>query len=181
MEDKLKNKLKTLLPYIIINAIIFLLLPLLMGNKTGVATYLIQVVVFPLTAVGCSIHYKRFKKETDVYICFVAPLFYAVTALIYGMWSVSWYTVLIYIAAYFLSGYLGLLLCDMMKTDRKKGSDRSASKRFSQRPSRVNVKEDAKDKQNFAAEDPSEDMSLDVSTTDDDIEEIFNRIHNKNG
>lgn len=179
MEDKFEHKLKELVPYIIITGIIFLLLPLFMGNKEGVATYLIQLGAFPLTAIGCSVHYRLFKKKKDIYVCFLAPLFYALTALLYGMWKASWYTVLIYIAAYFLCGYLGLMLTDMFRQDTKNTSTRSAFKRFSKRPRRVNVEEDEQVTTDFVAEDPAQDDRLNTSTTDDDIEAILENIHNR--
>lgn len=181
MEDKFEQKLKELVPYIIITAIIFLLLPLFMGSKESVATYIIQLGAFPLTAIGCSVHYKLVKKKTDIYVCFLAPIFYALTAVLYGMWSASWYTVLIYIAAYFLCGYLGLLLTDLLKLDNKNSSVRSAFKRFSTRPSRVNVDENTEVRDDFVAEDPTDDDSLDTSTTNDDIEAILDNIHNRKG
>lgn len=47
------------------------------------------------------------------------------------------------------------------------------------RPRRVNVEEKQAPAEDFQAEDPTEDVQLDTSTTDDDIESILNNIHNR--
>lgn len=186
MNDRLERKLKELLPYIIIIGIIFLLLPLFMG-KEGAVTYIIQVGAFPLTAIGCCAHYKLKKKKNDIFLCGVAPVFYALTALLYGMWRDSWFTVLIYLIAYFICGYLGLMIPDLLKI----GKDGSKAKQTniprpiirkpSLRPERVNLDEEEKPGEGFKAENPEKDMSLDASTTDDDIEAILNSIHSRKG
>ena len=175
MNDKLEKTLKELLPYIIIIGIIFLLLPLFMGKTASALTYIIQIGVFPLTAFGCGLIYKIQKKRNNLILCLLAPIFYALSALLYGMWRTSWYTVLIYIVAYFLCGYLGLLLGDVLPFNKKDGSPR----RRSMRPRRVNVEEKQAPAEDFQAEDPTEDVQLDTSTTDDDIESILNNIHNR--
>ena len=175
MNDKLEKTLKELLPYIIITGIIFLLLPLFMGNTASAATYIIQIGVFPLTAFGCGVVYKMKKKKNSIYLCLLAPIFYALSALLYRMWMTSWLTVLIYIAAYFLCGYLGLLLGDVLPFGKKEKSPR----RRSMRPRRVNIEEEERPAENFQAEDPAEDDNLNTSTTEDDIEAILNNIHNR--
>lgn len=175
MNDKLEKTLKELLPYIIIIGIIYLLLPLFMGKTASVATYIIQIGIFPLTAFGCGIFYKMRKKQNSLYLCLIAPIFYALSALLYRMWMTSWYTVLIYIAAYFLCGYLGLLLGDILPVGKKDSSPR----RRSLRPRRVNVDDTELPAEDFRPQDPTEDVNLDTSTTEDDIEAILNDIHNR--
>ena len=96
MNDKLEKTLKELIPYIIVTGILFLLLPIFMGKSAGFMTYLIELVAFPLTALGCGIVYKIKKKRNNLFLCLIAPIFYALSALLYGMWRASWYTVLIY-------------------------------------------------------------------------------------
>ncbi len=182
MNDKLEIKLKELLPYIIITAILYLLLPLFMGTREGVATYLIQIGAFPLTALGCGFHYAYTKNKHELYVCGVAPVFYALTALLYGMWRDSWYTVLIYIAAYFICGYLGLMLADIFKAQKgqkKSPEAKTMPKRKPLSPKTVDVKKQEAPAEDFKAEDPAEDISLDTSTTDDDIEAILAAIHNR--
>ena len=179
MNDKLEKTLKELLPYIIITGVVFLLLPLFMGRGENAATYIIQIGAFPLTALGCGLVYKRQKKRSNLILCAVAPLFYAISALLYGMWRTSWITVLIYLVAYFLCGWLGQTLADIIKPSQGKGTVRSFVKKSSQRPKRVNVEEDVKPDESFVAEDPEENVTLDTSTTSDDIEAILNEIHNR--
>lgn len=178
MNENLKNTLKELIPYIIVTGILFLLLPLFMGKSAGFATYFIQLGVFPLTAIGCGVFYKLKNKKNSLYLCLIAPIFYALSALLYGMWRDSWYTVLIYVAAYLLCGYLGLILGDVLPIGKKAESIRSLIQKPSQRPRRVNV-EDEPAADSFVAEDPEEDTALDASTTNDDIEEILTGIHNR--
>ena len=181
MEDKIETKLKELLPYLIIEGALFLLLPLLMGTQTNAVTYVIQLGAFPLISLGCGFHYAFRKHKKDIALCFIAPLFYAVSALLYGMWRASWVTVLIYIAAYFICGYLGMALCDIIKP-RTDSDTVKAPERKTTRPARVDVKKhDEPRPADFKAEDPDSDDSLDTSTTDDDIEAILNAIHNRKG
>lgn len=175
MNDKLKNTLKELLPYIIIIGILYLLLPLFMGRTASAATYIIQIGIFPLTAFCCGVAYKITKRQNNLFLCLIAPILYAISALIYRMWLTSWYTVLIYIAAYFLCGYLGLLVGDVLPIGKKSSSPR----RRSMRPRRVNVDETEPLAEDFQAEDPNEDADLDTATTNDDIEAILNNIHNR--
>ena len=182
MDDKFEKKLKEFLPYIIIIGIVFLLFPLFMGKKEGVGTYIIQVGVFPLTTLGCGVFYKLKKKKTDLILCAVAPVFYALTALLYGMWR-QWYTVIVYLAAYFICGYLGQMLADVIPVGKKEGkkadSIHKAFKKPSLRAKRVNVDDPAAAADDFRAEDPAYDDSLNASTTEDDIEAILNSIHSR--
>ena len=180
MDDKLEKQLKELLPYIIICGVIFLLLPLFMGTRESAATYIIQIGAFPLTALGCGAVYKYKKKRNNIFLCLIAPIFYALSALLYGMWRASWYTVLIYLAGYFICTYLGLLLGELIPLKKKTVSVRSLVKKPSHRPHRVNIEEEAKPDESFRTEDPDSDLSLDASTTDDDIEAILNNIHSRN-
>ena len=181
MNDKIEAKLKELVPYTIIIGLLFLLLPLFMGNKEGAATYIIQLGAFPLTAAGCSFFYALTKKQHSLPLCFIAPAFYALTALLYGMWRESWYTVLIYIVAYFLCGYLGQALSDLfVKGKKQSGAEKPSHPRKTfQRPKKVDVKKHEEPVQEIKAEDPSADDSLDSSTTDDDIEAILEAIHSR--
>ncbi len=184
MEDNLEKKLRELLPYIIIEAIIFLLMPLFMGHTAGAATYIIEVGVFPLTAVGCSVFYKLKQKKSELYVCAIAPLFYAIAALLYGMWRDSWLTVLIYMISYFICGYLGLLLSDVfLKSKADSGSSaKPAVKHPARNPERVNPEEhEAQLAGDFRAENPEEDQTLDTSTTENDVEALLKAIHSRKG
>ena len=203
MNDKLEKTLKELIPYIIVTGILFLLLPIFMGKSAGFMTYLIELVAFPLTALGCGIVYKIKKKRNNLFLCLIAPIFYALAALLYGMWRASWYTVLIYIAAYSLCGYLGQILGDILPIGKKgsakseqqsKPAERQRRVSAEEKPAkrhrtnteektarparRVNV-EEISDFDDFVAQDPEKDNELDTSTTDDDIEAILQSIHNR--
>ena len=122
MNDTIEKKLKELLPYIIIIGAIFLLFPLLMSKDEGASTYIIQLGVFPLTVLTCGAVYRIRSRKTDLSFCAIAPLFYALTALLYGMWR-AWLTVLIYLAAYLLCGYLGQMLGEILPFGKKKATD----------------------------------------------------------
>ena len=178
MDDKFEKTLKEFLPYIIVCGILFLLLPLFMGKDASVVTYIIQIGAFPLTAFGCGFFYKLKNKRINLLLCLIAPLFYALTALLYGMWRNSWFTVLIYLAAYFLCGYLGMIVADFLPKNKKTAPAGRAIRKQSQSPRRVNVEEENAVDEDFRAEDP-DDPVLNASTTDDDIEAILKSIQNR--
>lgn len=175
MNDKLEKTLKELIPYIIIIGIIFLLLPLFMGKTASAATYIIQIGIFPLTVLVCGAVYKLKHKKNNLIFCLIAPIFYALTALLYRMWMTSWYTVIIYLVAYFLCGYLGQILADALPFAKKSVSLR----RPTTRARRVKVEEKEETGEDFQAQDPSQDDELNAATTEDDIEAILNDIHNR--
>ena len=180
--DNTKKRFFDLLPYIIIEGVIFLLLPLFMGAKAGALTYIIELGAFPLTAIGCAVHFALFKKKRDILICVIAPVFYAISALIYGMWRDSWFTVLIYLIAYLVCGYLGLMLSDLLRPKNKKEQPEESKpirRAAVKRPQRVNVEKHEEPAETFKPEDPAQDNSLDTSTTDDDIEAILAAIHSR--
>lgn len=184
MEDKVEKKLKELLPYIIVEGVLFLLLPLFMGSQENAVTYVIQLGAFPLIALGCGYHYAFRKHKKDITLCCIAPVFYAISALLYGMWRASWITVLIYLAAYFICGFLGMMLFDIIKpgsAGKKSKFSELVPKIKSKHPERVDVEkhDDPRPAESFKAQDPSSDVSLDTSTTDDDIEAILSAIHNR--
>ncbi len=99
------------------------------------------------------------------------------------MWRASWYTVLIYLVAYFICGYLGQALSDLFTSKSKKKSAEkptSPQRTAPLRPRKVDVKKQQEEPaETFKAEDPTSDDSLDTSTTDDDIEAILEAIHNR--
>lgn len=175
MNDKIEKNLKELLPYIIVIGVIFLLLPLLMGRKTSAVTYIVQLGVFPLTAIGCGAFYKYKNRRNSLALCVIAPVFYMLAALLYRMWVASWYTVIIYTVAYFLCGYVGMMLGEVLLSRKKDGS----SRRRSLRPHRVNVEKEEALPKDFQAEDPLQDQQLNAATTKEDIESILTNIHNR--
>ena len=75
MESKIEKKLKAFLPYIIIIGVVFLLLPALLLLRIPFITYLVLIGILPLTAGCCCAHYA-INKESDFWLCLVAPIFF---------------------------------------------------------------------------------------------------------
>ena len=150
MDDRFEKKIKVLLPYIIIEAIIFFLMPLFMGHSEGAATYIIQIGIFPLTAIGCSVFYKLKNQSSDIYVCVIAPLFYAISALLYGMWRDSAINVLVYMASYFVCGYLGLLVADVIRKKKSEKAESSVPEPKRPSPARVDVAKTSAEEPPFA-------------------------------
>ena len=96
------------------------------------------------------------------------------------MWRDSWLTVLIYLAAYGLCGYLGIMLSDVLKKSKNsKAAFPPILHRSARPPHRVNVDEDPSQSDALRTEDPAEDNSLDASTTEEDIEQLLSAIHDR--
>lgn len=196
MEDKLEKKLRAFLPYLIIIGVVYLFLPVLLvlfdrGNTHLAWHNLMFIGVFSLTALGCCFFYS-YRRENDFLLALVAPIIFIPSAFLYGLFRDSVVNTLIYLVAYFICGYLGLLLGEILspnKKDRKarpseQEEDRpvrrsSSHRSFSARPRRVAVEKD--EPAHFHTEDPYEDRSLDTSTTSDDIDAILNEIHSRRG
>ena len=201
MEDKLEKKLKEFLPYIIVIAVIYLVVPALLFINSDAVAYIVLIGILPLTALLCCAHYSM-KKKNDLALAFIAPLFFLPAMFLYPIASTSLINALIYLAAYFLCGYLGLTIGDIFANRGKsKAPTRQAEKAGqkearrtakpepaearsaearpapSQRPRRVAVEAEARD--SFEAADPYADSSLDTSTTDDDIDAILREIHQR--
>ena len=199
MEDKFEKKIKSFLPYIIIIGVVYLFIPALMLIRVPAINYIILIGVLPLTALGCCGYYAM-KKGSDFLLCLVAPIFFLITALLYGMFRDSVLNTLIYLAAYLMCGFLGLLVGDLISNRTKenpKASGRRPSvpakaasgkrssvppkpvrRNPSPRPKRVAVDRDEEGKR-FRTEDPYDDLSLDTSTTTEDIEAILSEIHSR--
>ena len=204
MDDKLEKRLKEFLPYIIVIGIIYLLVPALLFMNTDFAAYLVLIGILPLTALGCCAHYS-YKKKNDLLLAFVAPLFFLPAMFLYPIARESLLKGVIYLAAYFLSGYLGLAIGDILSNRGKsKGSKdskdetRTAETRAERRSERKSeprkpaleddrasrprkVPVEAHTEEEFIAEDPYGDVSLDTSTTEDDIDAILREIHQRRG
>ena len=156
-----------------------------MGSKESAVTYVIQIGAFPLISACCGFHYTFSKHKKDIVLCCVPSIFYAISALLYGMWSTSWITVLIYMAAYFICCYLGMILCELFKPGSKaEDTDKPVTPEHrSNHPSRVKVQEHEIKSEAETPDAPAEgnipDIGLDTSTTDDDIEAILRDIRNR--
>ena len=202
MEDKLEKKLKAFLPYIIIIGVVFLLVPALLLLKSDAVAYLVLIGILPLTALLCCAHYASVKRN-DFALAFVAPVFFVPAMFLYQIVRDNPINALIYLVAYFLCGYLGLTVGDML-SGKKKGKSKSAPKeapvKRDRRPAEVRpeaaesraperrasaparprkVDVEAHAPESFEAVDPYQDRTLDLSTTDDDIDAILREIHQR--
>lgn len=201
MEDKFEKKFKSFLPYIIIIGVIYLFLPIaLVKNTNLVFNNIVYIGVFPLTALGCCGFYA-YKKHMDILLALIAPAFYIPSMFLYGNFRYSPVTSLIYLVAYFVCGFLGLLIGDILAPKNKKSAQKKprsadsavdidieepAERPHRRIPRKVNTKAARKGHlaheempKHFQAEDPYEDETLDTSTTADDIDAILNEIQNR--
>lgn len=198
MEDKLEKKLKAFLPYIIIIGVVYLIVPALLFINSDAIAYIILIGVLPLTTLLCCAHYSM-NKENDFLLCLLAPIFFLPAMFLYPIARGSEGALLrafIYLIAYFLCGYLGLTVGDILanrtKSEKQDDDDaprpaRRSARRSADRPAerhaagtratRVDV--DVDETPRFTTSDPYEDRSLDTSTTSDDIEAILNEIHQR--
>lgn len=121
MGDKLEKKLRDFLLYIIIIGATFMLLPLiliLLNNKL-VYNNIVLMGVFPLVTLGCSVYYA-YKKKYDLGFAFIAPIVFIFTMFLYGIFTASPINSIIYLVAYFICGFIGLTVGDMLrKKDNK--------------------------------------------------------------
>ena len=125
MDDKFEKKLKEFLPYIIIIGVVYLFAPaiLVFTKSTGVLNQIIYIGLFPLTALLCNV-YHSYKKVNDFTLSLVAPIIYIPSMLLYGNIRDSLLNSLIYLVSYFICGYIGLTLGEILKgSDSKKSKD----------------------------------------------------------
>jgi hypothetical protein len=132
MDDKFEKKLKSFLPYIIIIGVVYLLVPALLFINSDAIAYLILIGVLPLTALLCCAHYSM-TKENDFLLSFVAPIFFLPAMFLYPIARASLLKALIYLVAYFLCGYLGLTVGDILANRSKSGDRRSSDRRPAER------------------------------------------------
>lgn len=124
MEDKLEKKLKTLLPYIIIIGVAFLLLPILfhiLGNKVFINN-IILMIVFPIITIGCNYHYT-YKNSTDYIMMAIAPVLFIPSMFLYGIYSASPVNAIIFLVAYFICGYIGSIAGEIAKGKKTKNNE----------------------------------------------------------
>ena len=119
MEDKLQNKMKKYLPYIIVIGAVFLIVPALLLTGSDFVSYLVLIGVLPLTAL-LSCAYYSMNKENDFFVSLIAPVFFLPAMFIYGIAQTDFLRAFIYLIAYFLCGYLGLTIGDIL-ANRKSG------------------------------------------------------------
>lgn len=198
MEDKFEKKFKSFLPFIIIIGVIYLFLPILLVNNTNIVfNNIIYIGVFPLTALICCGVYS-YKKRMDIFLALVAPIFYIPSMFLYGNFKYNPVTSLIYLVAYFVCGFLGLLIGDILSPKNVKNSSRKtpsdadidieepAARQGRKIPRKVNTRAARRSHpaheqtpRHIKTEDPYEDDSLDTSTTSDDIDAILSEIQSR--
>ena len=208
MDDKFEKKLKEFLPYIIIIGVVYLFAPaiLVSTKSTGLLNQIIYIGLFPLTALLCNVYYS-YKKANDFFLSLVAPIIYIPSMLLYGNIRDSVLNSLIYLVSYFICGYIGLSLGEILKgSDSKKNSKDVRRKRV---PTVVDTKVAEKSDEIYVEDDFNEynaveeielpksyepveehsyepqnntfDNSYDSSKdyTEDDIDAILAELHNR--
>lgn len=143
MEDIFEKKIKAFLPYIIIIGIVYLVSPTILVFTRDTLAYrtlvsLFYICLFPLTALLCNVFYA-IKKNNDIVLAFVAPALYLPSMFIYGNFKESWLNCIIFLVSYFLCGYIGLTLGDMLKP-KKGDSEEGPEPSFKRVPRRVPTK-----------------------------------------
>lgn len=131
MQDSYEKKTKAFLPYLIIIGVVYLIAPALLLLNLSAMTYIVLIGLLPLTALLCCAHYSM-KKRNDFVMALIAPLCFVVAILLYmlfGMEKMDFLRALIYVIAYFLCGYLGLTIGDIL-------ANRNTSSPKSTRPER---------------------------------------------
>lgn len=194
MNDKLEQKLKEFLPYIIIIGVVYLFLPAVLVFTKSHGVLLNQIVyigAFPLTAFICNMYYG-YKKTNDMLLSFVAPIIYIPSMLLYGNLRDSVLRPIIFLICYFICGYIGLTVGEMLKGNNSEDKERSRKKRV---PSVVNTAT-AKDEEDVVFDEielpqqfeEEQEGALDFepeftpadSYTEDDIDAILKELQSRN-
>ena len=124
------NKLRAFLPYMIIIGIVYLAVPALLLAGSDVITYVVLIGLLPLTALLCCAHYSM-RVCSYFPACLAAPLCFVITMLVYGLVQSDPLRAFIYLIAYFLCGYLGLTIGDILAN---RGDDKRDARAERPRP-----------------------------------------------
>ncbi len=204
MDDIFEKKIKEFLPYIIIIGVLYLFFPaiLVFTKSAGVFNQIVYMGLFPLAALGSCFHYS-YKKKSDFFLSLVAPIFFIPSMLLYGNIRDSALNSIIFLVSYFICGYLGLTLGEMLsgklpeKEEKAEKSHKSVSGHMRKRvPKRVKPSAHKHDSgagfgldeiempQKFEDELAMNDLSTETSpevfdSTADDIDSILEQIHNR--
>ncbi len=203
MNDIFEKKIKEFLPYIIIIAVLYLVMPAIMvlTHSSTVFNQIVYIGIFPLTAFACNFHYV-YKKKTDLFLTFVAPIIYIPSMLLYGNLRDSVLNSIIFLVSYFICGYLGQTVADMVSTktddknsEQKDDNSKAKSDRHYTRkrvPKRVKtsahehrasgrIPDDIEMPKSFEELELGDtEPSYNFESTQDDIDAILNEIHNRN-
>ena len=189
MEDKFEKKFKAYLPFIIIIAIVYLFLPciLVFTGQDKNPTFLTEIIyigIFPLTALLCSLIYS-YKNKNEFFMALIAPIIYIPSMFLYGNARDNVVTSLIYLVSYFICGFLGLILGDILRGDDKRQKQKDNRTGYqSKRKTASHVSRKAREEQNDAKErnrsiNESDYSYGDNSTTAEDIDQILREIHDR--
>lgn len=126
MQKNFDQKIKAFVPYMIIIGVVYLIVPALLLMNAPAVTYIVLIGLLPLTALLCCAHYSM-TKGSDFWTCLFAPLCFVITMLLYRLVQTDPLRAFIYLIAYFLCGYLGLTIGDILSN--RSGSNRNAPAR----------------------------------------------------
>lgn len=135
MDDIFEKKIKEFLPYIIIIAALYFVIPGIL-QLAGASTLMYQIFyigVFSIAAFACNFHYG-YKKHTDLFLTFVAPVISIPSMLIYGIFRDSVLNSIIFLVSYFICGYLGQTVADMVTTKPDSNDDGKTRKSPQRKP-----------------------------------------------
>lgn len=116
----MEKKLRAFKLYIVIIGLVYLITPALLLVGSVALSYIVLIGILPLTALLCCAHYSM-NRENDFAMCLIAPIFFIPAMFIYRIVITDPLRAIIYLIAYFLCGYLGLTVGDILANRR--GSD----------------------------------------------------------
>lgn len=190
MDDKFEKKLKEFLPYIIIIGVVYLFFPaiLVFTKSTGILNPIIYFGVFPVTAFLCNLYYG-YKKKNDLLLSLVAPVIYIPSMLLYGNLRDSVLNCVILLVSYFICGYIGLSIGEMMRGSSKNNEEKRPSRK--RVPTVVNTASAKETEDSFVIDEIEMPQSFEeVETqqsyddyqpdyTEDDIDAILRELHDR--
>lgn len=172
----MKDMIKKYIPFAVIILLIYMLAPLIVvltgGTDSPLQSYtpVIYDVLFPLTAVVCSLLYAR-KNGIDFFFSLVAPVIYIPSMIIYNGISMN---NIIFVAIYLVASIFGLFVGDMFFSRKNKNSqedDDDNEDDLEIDETYENKSENEKDYDLSNFETKSE------TPSDDEIDKILNDLH----
>ena len=128
----MNQNLRVKLPYIIVIGLVYLIMPALLLFKSTALSYLVLIGLLPLTALLCCAHYAM-RLKNEFLMCLIAPILFFPAMFLYGIVLSDPLRAIIYLIAYFLCGYLGLTIGEILAS-RKSAEPKNT--RPASRPSR---------------------------------------------
>ncbi len=200
MGDVFEKKIKSFLPYIIITAAAYYIVPaiLMLSDSAEVVNQIVYIGLFSLIAFGCCL-YHGLKKTNDLTVSLVAPVLFIPSMFIFGVFSENWTNALLFLVSYFICGFIGVTIGDMLRKDKaidqKLKEDNSderpyVRKRVPKRVATAAIKDktitekvieehDIEIPESFEAEENIDDVETTFDTTVDDIDAILAELRNR--